>query len=91
MITEKEARELLKTRHVGISADGGLDVEYMINLWKEKNLIEQSALEKARTYYKILLKGHPCEGDAVQMESVATLRDLYEEAIKELENEQKKT
>ena len=82
MITEKEAREWLDSRHVYLDGDH-LDVKHYINLGKEKGFIEPSALEEARKLFK--KHDGKLEEDDIKVKDFWFLGKYYEQHIKELE------
>lgn len=85
MITEKEAREMFKLIWC-IKTKTGSDLleELTIKEWKDKGFIQKSKLDKAIEYVDSKIEQFP-EFDHV----TSKIKQLYEEAIKELQNDNK--
>ena len=81
MITEKEARRLLK--HADCALNINEDTfELIIEKWKEAKLIEKSNLDMAREYLKDITNK-----SQVDIQDIKVLANFYEQHIKELEDE----
>ena len=83
MITEKEARRLLKHANCALALNMNENTfELIIEKWKEAKLVEMSNLELAREYLKDI-----ANNDRIDMQEIKVLAAFYEQHIKELKDE----